>query len=216
MYIGRLTQYKDKKYVTFEIDEELDLEQIRRYSTDGILKAGITFDDNRILSADQRKKIYALLGEIARWSVSEPEWIKAWMKFYFISESGEDDFSLSNCSMTTARLFINYLIEFCFEWNVPFKDKGLTLQDDIGKYLWLCIKYRKCALCGKPADYHHTQAIGLGRNRKEADHSQHELIALCREHHQNAHMVGWETFKQAHYVDGIKLTTQDIKEFGVK
>lgn len=214
-YIGRLIETKGKQFVAFELSEELDIAEISRFSNDGVIKASIQFEDNRKLSMDQRKKAHALIRDIALWSVSEPEYIKAWMKYYFIVDTGVEYFSLGSCDMTTARLFITYLIDFCFKWNVPFKGKGLDVADDIGKYLWLCINHRRCAISGKPADIHHIDAIGAGRDRRTIDHSKHELIALSREYHEEAHKIGWETFKRKYHVYGIKLTPQDIKEFKI-
>ena len=214
-FTGKLTEAKGRRFVTFELTEELDIAEISRFSNNGVINAAIKFEDNRKLSVDQRSKAHALIGDIAKWSVSEPEYVKAWLKYYFIVDTGAEYFSLSNCDMTTARLFITYLIDFCFKWNVPFKGKGLDVADDIGKYLWLCIKHRKCAISGQKADIHHVDAIGAGRNRNHVDHSKHLMIALSRQYHQEAHNIGWETFKKKYHVFGIKLTPQDVKEFGI-
>ena len=67
--------------------------------------------------------------------------------------------------MTTAKSFINYLIEFCFHWSVPTKDSLLNQTDDISKYLYLCLANRRCAICNKPAEVHHVDRIGMGRDR---------------------------------------------------
>ena len=91
----------------------------------------------------------------------------------------------------------------------------MDVQDDIGKYLWLCIKYRKCTICGQHGEIHHLNAVGAGRDRKHIDHSQHDLICLCREHHNEAHQIGVNTFKKKYQVDGIKLSSKDVKEFKI-
>lgn len=176
---------------------------LKRFSKNGTVAAELRLNDGRTISADQRKKVYATIKDIALHTGYLPEELKEIMKYNYIVDTGEDYFSLSNCSMTTARLFINYLIEFCFQWDIPIQDSGLDRTDDIGKYLWLCLKYKKCALCGKPADIHHVQAIGMGRDRKTYDDSKHEKIALCREHHQISHQIGWETFSKKYHVYGI-------------
>jgi len=85
----------------------------------------------------------------------------------------------------------------------PFPFLLLDRTDDIGKALWLCLKHKKCILCGKPADIHHVQAIGMGMDRKTYDDSKHEKIALCREHHTEAHATGWKTFSKKYHVYGI-------------
>ncbi|MHB8171232.1 MAG: putative HNHc nuclease [Thermincolia bacterium] len=45
--------------------------------------------------------------------------------------------------------------------------------------------------------------IGMGRDRREYDDSKHEKIALCREHHTEAHTIGWKTFAGKYHVIGL-------------
>ncbi|SHI75669.1 Putative HNHc nuclease [Geosporobacter subterraneus DSM 17957] len=178
-------------------------EYLKRFAMNGKVPAEIRIDDGRSISADQRKKIYATIKDISLYTGYMPEETKEIMKYYYIAETGGDYFSLSSCSMTTARLFINYLIEFCFEWDIPLLDHGLDRTDDIGKYLWLCLKYKRCAICGKEADLHHVDAIGIGRDRTKVDDSNHEKTSLCRVHHTEAHTIGWTDFSQKYHVYGI-------------
>lgn len=176
---------------------------IKKFAAGGVVKAELRLDDGRTISADQRKKVYATLGDIAFHAGYAPEELKEIMKYYFMAESGEDYFSLSNCSMTTARLYINYLIEFCFQWDIPLQESGLNRTDDINAYLYMCLKHKKCCICGKDADKHHWQAIGMGHDRRTYDDSKHEKIALCRSHHQECHAIGRETFENKYKVYGI-------------
>jgi hypothetical protein len=118
--------------------------------------------------------------------------------------------------MTTARYFIESILEFCFEWEVPFATKTHELAKEVGNYLYLCLLHRKCAVCGKKqAHIHHVDAVGSGRNRNEIDHTQLRLIALCAEHHQETHTIGWGTFSERYKVAGIKLNEQIIKRLGI-
>lgn len=178
------------------IDRELLQKQVKEIE--------IRLTDGREISAEQRRKVYAINRDIAIWSGHEPEYIKSFLKFDFCLEHGLEHFSLSDCDMSTAREFINYLINFCFLHNVPTKDTLLNQTDDIGKYLYLCLENRRCAVCNKKADIHHTTTVGMGRNRDEIIHIGMEAIALCREHHQQAHIEGKEFFDKYH-IYGIKL-----------
>lgn len=65
-----------------------------------------------------------------------------------------------------------------------------------------------CEITGyqKPAEIHHWDAIGMGRDRKKVDDSKHRKIALCREHHTEAHAIGRDTFGDKHHVYGILFT----------
>ncbi len=181
-------------------------EYLKRFSANGIVKAELRLDDGRRILAEQRKKAYATIRDISLYTGHMPEELKEWLKYSWMAETGEDYFSLSDCSVTMARLFISYLIEFCFQWDVPLQESGLNRNDDIGRYLWLCLKYRKCCICGKPAEIHHWDAIGMGRDRKKVDDSKHRKIALCREHHTEAHAIGRDTFGDKNHVYGILFT----------
>jgi putative HNHc nuclease len=178
-------------------------DKILKVRSGKIINSEIRIDDNRTITAEQRKKVYATIRDIANYTGHMPEELKELMKYNYMIESGENYFSLSDCSITTARLFINYLIEFCFQWDISILDSGLDRTDDIGKYLWLCIKYHKCCICGGKAEIHHWDAVGMGRDRTSIDDSGHRKIALCREHHTEAHKIGRHTFGEKHHVYGI-------------
>ena len=183
-------------------DKELG-DYIKRFNVKGIVPAELRLFDGRSISADQRKKIYATIGDIANYTGYIPEELKELLKYNYMAESGEDYFSFSNCSVTVARLFINFLIEFAFYWDIPLMDTGLNRTDDISKYLWLCIKFRKCCICGKPGEIHHVDTIGIGRDRTKVDDSNYKKIALCRIHHTEAHVIGKDSFENKYHVYGV-------------
>lgn len=164
----------------------------------------LRLDDGRTISAEQRKKIFALIRDIALWNGDEPQCLRPFLTWDFCCRYGIDFFSLSDVDMTTAREFLSYLIDFCFNHNVPTKDTLLNETDDIGKYLYQCLWYRKCAVCNKPAEVHHVDHVGMGRNRNTIVHVGMKAIALCRQHHEEAEYRGEEFYKE-NFVYGIKL-----------
>ena len=164
----------------------------------------LRLDDGRTISVEQRRKVFAILRDISLWCGHEPEYLRYYFEWEFCSKYGYDWFSLSDVDMTTAREFITYLIEFCFYHSVPTRDTLLNQTDDIGKYLYLCLEHRKCAICNKPAEVHHVDRIGMGRDREQIVHVGLRAIALCREHHDEAHLREKELFKE-NYIYGIKL-----------
>ena len=83
---------------------------------------------------------------------------------------GYEDFSLANTDVTTAREYINYLIEFCLRNDVPCLDRLFNRTDDIDAYLYACLFYGKCAVCGRKAEVHHWDAVGMGRDRTQILH----------------------------------------------
>lgn len=81
-----------------------------------IKNAEMRFDDGRHISAEQRKKAYATIRDIADWTGYPSEEMKRILKDEHMIRTGDPDFSLSNCSMDTAREFINTILEFALEW----------------------------------------------------------------------------------------------------
>lgn len=168
-----------------------------------IQRAEIRFDDGRHISIEQRKKAYATIRDISDYTGYLPEEQKEWMKYLHICRTGDDYFSLSNCSMDTAREFINTILEYAIQEGIPLSGNAIERTDDIGMYLYFCLMNRKCAICGQPGEIHHEDAIGMGNDRRTVDDSGHRKICLCRLHHTLAHQMGVERFRRTYKVYGI-------------
>ena len=168
-----------------------------------IKKAEMRFDDGRIISIEQRKKAYATIRDIADYTGYLPEEQKEWLKYLYIQKTGDDYISLSDCSMDQAREFINVILEYAIESGIQLSEHAINRTDDIGKYLYFCIKHKKCAICGQDGEIHHEDAIGTGNDRKTLDDSNHKKICLCRKHHTIAHQMGVDRFTKMYKVYGI-------------
>lgn len=172
---------------------------------------GVYVDDSRTLSKLQRNKIYALIGEISDYTGYTVGDMLEIMKLRFLkTENSGEWFSLSEnkeiaLSKDGAIRFITFLINYCIENNIPCKDRLLDHTEEIGKYLYACIMNKVCVICGKKADLHHFDAIGMGRDRQTINHVGMNAIALCREHHTQAHAMGKQTFRTKYKVYGIKI-----------
>ncbi len=191
----------EKTYMMIRIDSEV-LDQLK--TDNGRVRGEIRIDDNRTIRADQRKKAYATIADMSKHLGYSPEPFKELMKYYFIAQTGIRYFSLSDCSVEIARKYISFLIEFSFEWNVPLQQSGVDRTDDIGRYLFACLKHSKCCICGKKGELHHEDAIGMGNDRKKYDDTENRKISLCREHHTEAHQKGVPAFRNKYRVYGIK------------
>ena len=204
----------DGDCLTIRPDGYIDAELLRK----AVDRVEIRLVDGRTITAEQRKKAYALINDIARWSGHLPEEIKAYSKAVFQAESGEEDFSLGSCTITTAREYITYLIDFCLRNEVPCMDLLLNRTDDIGRYLYLCLKYRRCAICGRAADFHHCEGSrpGMGADREELPSLGILGMALCRVHHGECHTIGELTFNQKYHVYGTKLDKHLCECLGLK
>ena len=168
-----------------------------------IKNAELRFDDGRTISIEQRKMAYATIRDIADYTGYLPEEQKEWLKVLYIIKTGRKNISLSDCSMDEAREFINVILEYAIENGVELREEGINRADDIGKYLYFCIKHRKCAVCGRDGEIHHEDAIGMGNDRRAMDDSNHKKICLCRNHHTIAHQQGVERFQNNYKVYGI-------------
>lgn len=74
------------------------------------------------INEDQRKKIYALIKDIAVYTGDSEDSTKHNLKLQFLGESHYEDFSLSNCSFDLAKDFIDYLIKFAYKFGVPLQE----------------------------------------------------------------------------------------------
>jgi hypothetical protein len=104
-----------------------------------------------------------------------------------------------------ARLFITYLIDFCLLHGVDVGEPLYQLSEDIPRYVWACLMNKRCAVCGRKAELHHVDAVGMGRNRKEICHIGMRALPLCREHHTEIHAVGWEDFLRRYILEPVKI-----------
>lgn len=168
-----------------------------------ITKCSVLLNDGRRITSQQRKKIYATLADIAAHTGYTPDEQKAVMKYRYVELTGKRYFSLSNCSLNVAIEFINVLLDYALAEGVILKDLGIDRTDDIATYLWQCMKYRKCAVCGNKGEIHHVDTIGMGNNRRTVDDSQYRKICLCRIHHTEAHKAGMVAFESKYKVYGI-------------
>ena len=161
----------------------------------------IRLEDNRKISYEQRKKAYACIADISKYTGYQPEQAKELMKYLYIIRTGGEYFSLSNCSMETAKEFINVLLDYIIENGIQMDESGVDRSEDIDHYLWKCLEQRVCAVCGKHfSDRHHISGsrIGMGNNRNKISNAGRKMICLCREHHNICHKDEVGFFKRYH------------------
>ena len=163
----------------------------------------IVLKDSRTITAEQRKKAYALLGEIADYMGEMPEYTKRLFKLKFIHDElkgiADDVFSLSNCDVTIAHDFITYLIDFIIAHEIPTKVPLAELCEDVEKFVYSCAMKKICCVCGKKAELHHYDAIGSRYDRDKPVHEGLRALPLCREHHIRAHEISKETFLEEYH-----------------
>ena len=217
--LGQITELKEDGSVIIRAAvPRLDRAINRRYS-----KVLIAFQDGRSITPEQRKKAYALIGEIADWIGDSPESTKEAMKLEFrlsrMEGMAKKAFSLADVDMATATDFISYLIDFMVENGVPSSVPLYTLADDIGRYAYACLMNKVCCVCGEPnADLHHCTGsrIGMGGDRNKVHHLGRYVMALCRKHHSEIHTTSERAFWESYHLVPEKADKAICRKYRLK
>lgn len=186
-----------------------------------IKEAYIDLIDSRPLSDKQRRMCYSLMNAIAEWSGSSQESVKQAFKMEFwagrIDTLADKIFSLANAPMSLVAEFQKFLIDFIIENDVPLNFPLRDYVDDIEHYTYMCLVHKKCAVCGRHADLHHIDAIGMGNDRNEVQHLGREVLSLCREHHTEIHAIGKADFMAKYHLNGgITADRTILKIYGLR
>ena len=210
--VGKITDINETGVASIKaIVPDMNRAVLRKYST-----VHIIFDDGRRISCTQRRKCYALLGEIAEYTdgirtADTVDEQKRLLKMEFMLRRMEATerrmFSLADCDMSTAREFITYLIDFIIANDIPTRVPLIDNCDDIAAYMYACTMHRKCAVCGKAADIHHCEGsrIGAGVDRTKVHQLGREVLPLCRVHHTELHGMAESEFIAKYHLEKVKL-----------
>lgn len=188
--------------LTVIIKESLNIEQLKTMYDDDLSKiyARIEIVDPRKARPAQRKLFFALLNDIQIWSGAP---MKDFLKDFFYTtyaiENGGAEISLADDTKNTvsdANKLLDIVIDFMFDWSVPFKQGYELLPRDENYFLYQCCKHRKCVVCGRNADIHHMNGstVGAGSNRNKIDHTKRYVLPLCRVDHNLIHSQGEDEF----------------------
>lgn len=193
-----------------------------------VLRGGVTviFNDGRRITALQRRKAYAMIGEIAEYmdgvrNESTIEDAKDIMKQQFIMDNihaaQRKLFSLSNVDESTASQFIDFLVRFIIRHDIPTRIKLIEQCEDIAQYIYACLIHKKCAVCGRKADLHHITGskIGMGGNREQVHHLGRACLPLCRAHHDEAHQDEAGLMSRYH-LEPVKIDAKICKIYKLK
>ena len=117
-------------YISCYVPTKLDLRGLGNLASGDLL-----INDCRMISRKQQKKIYALCRDISNYTGHEVEDLKEnILKVGFMIKENREYFSLSNVDMTTARYFIEYILEFCFEFDIPLSLMGCTFKRKYSRF----------------------------------------------------------------------------------
>lgn len=158
--------------------------------------------DNRHITDQQRKFIFALCNEIGYYMGEDSEWVRMLVQTYNAKLRDIDVESLSSCYMTYANGLIDTIINFCIDNQIPINAETIneyryTFDE---KQTYAMALQRVCVVCGQRADIHHVDSVGMGNNRNDISHVGKRALPLCRLHHGECHQTGNEKFIEKYHL----------------
>jgi len=205
---------------TFLFADDLDIAAIKKNAGRAEITAGIIFDEKAAITDAQRKKIFALIADMSEHTGDPIDDAHLRMKFEFMAATGCDVFSLARngVSKNFASRYIEFLIDFFLENDIPFMNRLYQLDASMQRVLFIYLKHRACFVCGKlHSDVHHVNGstIGMGGNRYKVTHEGREALCLCRIHHGEIHLEGESEFLLLHHLAPIVLTAELVERLGL-
>ena len=205
--------------VQLELIDELDIGEAIKRRYKGKYYAVLDIFDPDSITDLQRKHYFALIGDYTEYTGVPLDAADAYFKYQFMIEMDLDELpsvGRGRMDKTTASVFLEYLITYFIQNGVPFRKQQFYLTTDASKMIYALTLKRLCVVCGRPhSDIHHVDAIGAGANRKTHNHSKHEFLALCREHHSESHNIGQQSFMSKYHIKPVKLTKENLEGLGL-
>lgn len=208
--------------LVIQLEQSVNLERLKTMYDGNLSKilVRIEFIDPRKARPKQRALFFALIGDIWNWSGQPVEELKEYFYIQYAIKTAGGMISLADDTKNTvsdANKLLEIVIDFMFGFRVPFKDGYELLPKGEVYYMYLCCKHRKCAICGRHADIHHLETIGMGGNRTKVDHTKKHVMALCRKHHGEIEQIGARNFGYKYHVPvtGIKLDVETLRKIHV-
>ena len=211
----------DQKSNTLQVklDETLNLERLNTYYKEDLssVVGSLTLPDPRKASVKQKLLYRALLNDIFdKYGTNSDSTHEVFKELYFsVYDKEISTKNNADTSVEEMNNLIELVIDFMFEWGIPFKKGYELLPRDESYFYYLCLKHRKCCICGKHADVCHVDVVGSGRNRKSIDHGEFRFYAGCRTHHQEEHTIGTNNFLNKYKITPIKLNADDRKKLRI-
>jgi hypothetical protein len=73
--------------------------------------------------------------------------------------------------------------------------------------------HKRCIVCGKRADLHHVDRVGMGGDRHDMCHIGMRALPLCREHHNEAHQHGDTALMDKYHLETIVIDEKIAKKY---
>jgi hypothetical protein len=181
----------------------------------------VVWQDSRNRTAEQNRKAWALMTEIADYQGQEKEATYREQALAFTDKFLEilqgRLFHLSTATVSEASAFITMLVEIIVENGIPTKEPLYQMCEDVEKYVYACLMNKKCCICGKKADLHHCDGsrIGMGYNRETKPQLGAMVMPLCREHHSEYHSTGGTAFGEKYHVSPVPMDKRIAQRYKI-
>ena len=174
------------------------------------INADVTVPDNKLISTDQRKKIFAMCRDIELYWGEPVEALRQRFQSELEIMNGYERISLRDCTRKIASELIELIIVFMFHHQVPMRvETSKLLQGDKAMLYWATVN-RNCVICGTSnSDLAHYETVGRGMNRRTMDHHGKHVLALCRKHHQTQHDMGIKSFNKYYHLENSWVLVDD-------
>lgn len=163
------------------------------------------------ITGKQRRKIFALVKDIEAHTGQPMDYMRHMFIEYVRTYYGYDKrISLSDCTCTQASQIIEVTLDWIFHNDIPLAYKTSDLLKSDKAFLYWATVNRNCVICGTPhAELAHYQAVGRGRDRTKINHFGNQILALCRDHHNEQHQIGIDTFNNKYHLTDSWVDVDD-------
>lgn len=136
--------------------------------------------------------------------------IKSMQDMYFKKEK---TFSVAMNLFSKQKMteLIDFSLALLKEHNIPFRKAIMEMlkEQEYENYVWFCLKYKACEVCGNVGELHHVDQRG-SKGYKTDDGRNERVTCLCRKHHSEIHADARAYEKYG--IRGIYLTDSMIEK----
>lgn len=136
--------------------------------------------------------------------------IKSMQDMYFKKEK---TFSVAMNLFSKQKMteLIDFSLALLKEHNIPFRTAitEMLKEQEYEHYVWFCLKYKACEVCGNVGELHHVDQRG-SKGYKTDDGRNERVTCLCRKHHSEIHADARAYEKYG--IHGIYLTDSMIEK----
>lgn len=197
--------------------DELDTQEFEKNAHNGRFFAYLEPLIKGTTTDQQRKHWYALIKDISDYTGDNKALIIMKMKYYFMMQEDypkEPSLARNKMKIEDTNKLLQLVIDYCIENDIPLRNNYSDLMTD--KQHFAMTMKRICWVCNKPnGEIAHYESVGMGRSRDKIDHTKHKFMCLCRQHHNEQHQIGMDTFLSKYKLVPINLSKENIKELGL-